>query len=156
MAMKFSPRELKLLANLRENGRCKLTEISKKSRIPVSTVFDMLQEMQENVITKNTVLIDFSKLGYHTRAQIFIRVEKQDKERLKNLLIFADNVNSIYRINGGWDFIIETVHRSIKELDDFLEDLGREVCIQEKEIHYLIEDIKREEFLSNGGKNGKC
>ncbi|MBW3017871.1 Lrp/AsnC ligand binding domain-containing protein, partial [Candidatus Woesearchaeota archaeon] len=87
---------------------------------------------------------------------IFIRVEKQDKERLKNLLIFADNVNSIYRINGGWDFIIETVHRSIKELDDFLEDLGREVCIQEKEIHYLIEDIKREEFLSNGGKNGKC
>ena len=72
---------------------------------------------------------------------------KNKKEELKKHLCFHPQVNNVYKINDGWDFIIETVHRNIKELDDFLEQLNQKYEIQAQQVHYLIEDIKREGFV---------
>lgn len=71
----MSPKILQFLAYLRENSREKLTTISKRTKIPISTLFDMLKELQGNLITKNTVLLDFSKLGSRGRDFCY------DKER---------------------------------------------------------------------------
>ena len=143
----MNKKSLALLSCLRDNSREKLTAISKKTKIPVSTLFDLLKELNEVTITKNTVLINFSELGYHTRAHIFLKVAADQKENLKKHICFHDNINSIYKVNNGWDFVIETVHQNIKELDCFLEDLNKRFKIEERQIHYLIDDIKREGFF---------
>jgi len=138
---------IQLLSYLRNNSREKLTTISKKTNIPISTLFDMLNEMQGTIIKNNTILLNYEILGYHTRAHVFLKVSNNDKEKLKEHLICNNNVNSIYKINNGWDFIVETVHKSIKELDQFLENVNNNHAIEKKEIHYLIEDVKREGFI---------
>ncbi len=138
-----------LLSCLRENARETLTDISKKTKIPISTLFDLLKELSGNLITKSTVLMDFSKLGYHTRAQLILKVEKEQKEKLKQHLYFHPNVNSIYKINNGYDFMIETVHKNIKELDLFLEQLQQKFNISDPQIHYLIDEVKKEGFTLN-------
>ena len=140
---------LLFLTSLRENSREKLTTISKKTNIPISTLFDMLQEFQSSTITKSTVLLDFSKLGYHTQAQVFLKVNKEDKDKLKKHLSCHNNVNTIHKVNNNWDFIIETVHKNIKELDTFLEHLEQNFQIESKQIHYLVDEIKREGFVLN-------
>jgi len=132
---------------LRENSREKLTEISKKTKIPISTLFDLLQELQGKAIAKNTILLNFPELGYHTRAQVFLKVAKEDKDKLKQHLFFHQNVNTLYKINNGWDFILETAHRNIKELDLFLDHLNEKFKVEDKQIHYVIDEIKREGFL---------
>ena len=145
----MNEKALKLLGQLRVNSREKLTIISRKTRIPISTLFDTLKELQEKVITRSTVLVDFSELGYHTRAQVLLKVGG-DKERLKTHLLCNERVNTVFKINNGWDFMIETVHRNIKELDGFLEKLKEDYNVKEQEIHYLIDEVKREGFIVGG------
>jgi len=145
----MNPKYSQLLTHLRDNSREKLTSISKKTNIPISTLFDMLKELQGDLITKSTVLLNFHKLGYHTRAQVFLRVNKEHKEKLKKYLYYHHNINTIYKINNNWDFIIETVHKNIKDLDQFLEELYKKFKVEKKEIHYLIDEVKKEGFMVN-------
>ncbi len=145
----MNPKTLQLLAHLRENSREKLTTISRKTNIPISTLFDLLKELQTGLITKSTVLLDYSKLGYHTRAKVFLKVNNDSKDKLKNHLNLNPNVNTVFKINNKWNFIIETVHKNIKELDDFLEKLEDNYNIEDKQIHYLVDEVKREGFVVN-------
>lgn len=138
-----------LLQHLRRNAREKLTEISKQTRIPISTLFDLLKELQQGPITKSTVLLDFSKLGYHTRAHVFLKVNKSQRENLCKHLSCHNNVNSVYKTQNDWDFIIETVHANIKELDCFLERLDQNFMVERQQIHHIVADIKKEGFMSN-------
>ncbi|MFA6461007.1 MAG: Lrp/AsnC family transcriptional regulator [Candidatus Woesearchaeota archaeon] len=138
---------ISLLNSLRENSRQKLTEISKRTHIPISTLFDLLKEAEVNFIVKNTTLLNFPKLGYHVHAQVFLKVESSTKDELKKHLTLHSGVNSMYKINNGWDFMIETVHKNIRDLDDFLEKLNQRFPIKEQQIHYLIDEIKKEGFM---------
>ena len=143
----MQPKHFLLLSFLRENSREKLTTISRKTRIHISTLFDLLKELQESIIIKNTTLINFERLGYHTRAQIFLRVGQNNKEKLKQHLILNENVNNLFKINNGWDFLVETVHQNIQDLDKFLDKLNNNYALEDKQLNYLINDIKREGFL---------
>jgi len=134
---------------LREDSRKKLTEISKQTSIPISTLFDVLKEVQGNLVTKNTVLLNFFNLGYHAHAQVFLKVDPEKKEELKKHLTLNPCVNSLYKTNNGWDFMIETVHKNIRELDGFLEQLNQKFNIREQQIHYLIDELKKEGFVLN-------
>jgi len=147
MAESLSNKKLQLLSHLRDNSREKLTTISKKTNIPISTLFDLLKELQEETITKSTVLLNFPKLGYHTRAKVFLKVNNENKEKLKQHLKLNPNINTIFKINNNWSFLIETVHKNIKELDEFLEKLDEKFKIEDKQIHYLIDEVKREGFV---------
>ncbi len=138
---------LRLLTYLRENSREKLTSISKKTGTPISTLFDLLKELNCSVIHKNTVLLNFAALGFHTRSYIILKVRKERREDLRKRLYTHPNVNAAYKINTGWDFVIETVHKNIKELDAFLEILERDFPIEDKQVHYLVDDVKREGFV---------
>ncbi|PIZ50601.1 hypothetical protein COY27_06685 [Candidatus Woesearchaeota archaeon CG_4_10_14_0_2_um_filter_33_13] len=139
---------LQFLSYLRKDSRLKLTEISKQTGVLISTLFDMLKELQNNIITKSTVIVDFQKLGYHTKAQIFLRVRSKDKSPLVNYLSEQNCVNSIYKTNNGWDLILETVHRNLRDLDKFVDGIPEKYDVENHQIHYLIEDLKKEQFLA--------
>lgn len=145
----MTSRHIQLISALREDSRKKLTEISKQTNIPISTLFDVLKEVQGSLVTKNTVLLNFFNLGYHAHAQVFLKVDQLVKEELRKHLALNPCVNSLYKTNNGWDFMIETVHKNVRELDDFLEKLNQKFIIKEQQIHYLIDEIKKEGFVLN-------
>ncbi len=142
-------KELLFLANLRANARETLTKMSKNTSIPISTIFDMLKQHEKSIIKKHTALIDFSKLGFGTRVTLTLKVNKDQRDDLREYLTRHYNVNSVYKINNGFDFLVEGVFRSIKDLEDFIEGLDEKFRIRSKQIYYIVEDIKREDFLSN-------
>ncbi len=146
MTETFHPKHLQLLHHLRRDAREKLTDISKKTHIPISTLFDLLKELQGSVIRQSTILLHFDQLGYHTRAHVFLKVSPLEKEKVRTHLFHHVQVNSVYKINNGWDFIVETVHKNNRELDEFLENLSGKFKIENKEIHYILEDVKKEGF----------
>ncbi len=140
---KVDEKTLKLIAHLRQNSREKLTAISRKTNIPVSTLFDLLNSINQDIIIRPTVLLDFVSLGFQCQAQVFIKV-KGDKDSLVKHLMYSDCVNSVYKLNDSYDFVIETVHRSIRDLDRFLEELDQKYGVKDKKIHYLVDELKRE------------
>ena len=138
-----------LLTHFRKNARKSLTNISRETRIPVSTIFDKLKKYEGALIKKHTSLLDFGKLGFSIRTNILIKSDKDSKINLQEFLLKNCNVNSVYKIDSGFDFLIEGIFKHIKELHDFLEKLEENFKIEAKQVYYIVDELKREAFLSN-------
>ena len=145
----YKKKDLLILTSLRTDARMSLTEISKKTQIPISTIFDRLQLFNQRLIKSYTALIDFSLFGFNARAQIAIKASQQNKDQLKQFLFNHYHVNSLYKINNGYDFMVDCVFRNVKDLEEFLEVLDLKYKVKSRDVFYLIDDIKRESFFSN-------
>lgn len=141
--------DLLILSNLRLNARESLTSMSRKTRIPVSTIFDKLRENVNGIIKRPTVLLDFHKLGFPTVSTILMKVNKEHREQLKEFLQKSFNVNSVYKVNNGYDFIIEVVFRNMQEQELFIEKLEESYNVLDLKTFFIIEELKKEEFFSN-------
>jgi len=145
----MNQKDFQILAHLRQDARMPLTTMSRKTNIPVSTIFDRLKDTENNLIVKHTCLLDFNKLGYSVRANITFKADRDDKEALKEFLLKNSCVNSLYKINNGFDYMVECVFRQIKDMDQFLDEVEKKFRIQDKQSFFIIEDLKREEFMSD-------
>lgn len=145
----MNKKDLIVLAALRQNARTSLTKMSRSTRIPVSTIYDKLKQYERTLIKKHTAILDFAKLGYNTRANILVKVERDQREGVQEYLMECRNVNSVYKINNGFDYLIELIFVHIKDLEDFMESLSSQFKILNQETYYVIDDLKKEEFLSN-------
>jgi len=146
--LELKPKEKVLLSHFRHNARESLTTISRRTHVPVSTIFDKLKHYEHSFIKKHTTLIDFSKLGYMTRANVLLKVAVEHREHVKLYLLKHEHVNSLFKVNNGYDFLAEMVFQHIKDLEDFLEALESKYKVLGKNVFYIIEDICREEFMA--------
>ncbi|MBW3020118.1 Lrp/AsnC family transcriptional regulator [Candidatus Woesearchaeota archaeon] len=143
-------KDLKIIAQLRTDARMPMTNLSRKTSIPVTTIFDRIKAHKENnVVKKFTSLLNFEELGYTTRANIALKVDSSDKEALREHLIKNENVNSVSRINNGYDFMIEGIFKQMMDMENFLDSLEQKFKIQDKKSFFIIEDLKKEEFMTN-------
>lgn len=144
----LSHKDIKVLRELRQNARSRLTEISKRTNIPVSTIHDKLKSRYDGIIMKMTCLVDFRQMGYTARAFVTLKVDKKDRDALRGYLEGNPNVNNIFKINNGYDFMVEGVFRFLQDFEDFSEELDEKFSIKEKQMYYVIEDVKREACYS--------
>ena len=149
MPNKKNKKDLLILTCLRTNARETLTSISKKTRIPISTIYERLKALESGTIKKHTSLLDFSSLGFMTWVMVAVKSDREQRQELSNYLSKHTNVNSLFKINNGYDFLIEGVFRHIKDLEDFMETLETKFSIKEKQVFYLINELKRESFLDD-------
>ena len=145
----YNENDLKIVSFLREDSRTSLTRLSKKTGIPVSTIFERLKRKTGNIVKKNTCIIDFSKIGMHARANIAIKTAPSDRVLLKEFLVKNRNVNSLQKINNGFDYMVDVIFSNLKDLEEFCESLDEKFKIKTKQIYYVIEDIESEKFLSS-------
>ncbi|MFC1753810.1 Lrp/AsnC family transcriptional regulator [Thermoproteota archaeon] len=142
-------KDILLMSHLRQNARKNLTSISKETGIPVSTIFDKIRKYESSkLIKKHTALLDFSKLGYEVKVHIVLKVPKDKRDELKTYLLKEPLVNSVYRINNGYDFMIEAFFRNIREVHDFTEGLER-FKVKSPEEYFVLEEVKKEAFMSD-------
>ncbi len=144
----MNSKDLLTLSYLRQNGRVSLTSLARKTSVPHSTLFDKVRS-GKLPFSRYTVLLDFERLGFNTRAHILFAVEKQDKEGLIASLKKSPNVNSLFRVNNGWDVIMECIFMDMRALESFVEQLESKFRIKDKQVHYIIDEFKRESFLSD-------
>ena len=142
-------KDIEIISRLRNNARESLTKMSRKTGVPVSTLFDKLKCFENGLIVKHTCLIDFNKIGYNTQAKIILKVAKENKKDCGEYLNKCPNINSLFKINSGYDYLVEAVFTNIKEIEEFIEALEERFEIIEKQTFYIIEEMKRENFLSN-------
>lgn len=141
--------ERSVLTYLRKNARMRLTKLSRLTRIPVSTLHDKIRRDYKDVIEKYTVLVRFNKLGYAARACVILKVQRDQKITLKRYLLKHKHVNSLYKINNGYDFMMEVIYPTMQQFEQFLEKLEEQFSFHELRIYYLLHDLKREAFLSD-------
>jgi Lrp/AsnC family transcriptional regulator for asnA, asnC and gidA len=142
-------KDLLILAALREDARMSFADMSKKTEIPSSTLFDRVRFLESRVIKRHVSLIDFEKLGFGTIVKMAVKVDRKDRESLGDFLLSTRNVNSVYRIDNEFDFFFEGIFRNMNELRRFREDLREKFKLEAESVFYIIEELKREDFLSS-------
>ena len=139
---------LLILSVFRKNARKNLTKISRATGIPVSTIYEKLKKYERDIIKKHTALLDFSKLGFDLRVDIVMKAAIPNRDSLRNFLTNNQNVNSLYRLGNGYDFLAECVFKHMRDLHDFLERLETYKVTGMKEF-FILDDIKKEDFMTD-------
>ena len=146
--LKVKKKDMVILSFLRENARMQLTNLSKLSDIPVSTLFDKLKTSTP-FIQKYTAIVDFQPLGFATRAMVVLKIKKDNRDEVAQFIQHSKCVNSAYKINNGCDYILDVLFRDMKELEDFLEYVQEKFKIEKHQVYYILNILKQEDFLSS-------
>lgn len=136
---------MRIIASLRRNSRSRLIDISKETDVPISTVYNRILHLQGRLIEKFTCLLDYGSLGL-VLATIMIKARKGSRLELQKNLVKQDPVNSLFKINNGYDFMVDAVFSSLMELEEFRETIEHQYRCRTK-VHYIIERIKQESYL---------
>jgi DNA-binding Lrp family transcriptional regulator len=140
--------DMVVLAHFRQDARCRLTALSRKTGIPVSTLFDKLREYESTVVPRMVSLLDFEALGFATHVNVLIKSGKET-DALREHLLKHPSVNSLYRVHDRFDYLVEGVFRNLRELDDFVQQLKHQYSARSIEVQHLVDDLKREGFLAD-------
>jgi DNA-binding Lrp family transcriptional regulator len=144
----MNEKEKIIIEELRKNARSALTYLAYKAEMPVSTTYNKLKELENKVIKKHTSLVDFKELGYPVWNSIILKIGRDDRSAVKNYLLAHKDVNSIFEIDTGYDFMAETLHEDQTKFKEFTEELMEKFDIREMHKIAIVKDIQRERFLT--------
>lgn len=140
-------RDVRIFASLRSAGRIKLTDLSRETGLPVSTIFDRMKSSA--AIQRHATLLDFHMLGFGVKAIVLLKAAKDYREALHDHLMYHFHINNLSKVNNGFDYCMECVFHTMQELEEFLESLEEKYRIKQKTVYYVVKDLKREAFMSD-------
>ena len=141
------PMDLKIMTHLRKNARETLTRLSRDTGIAISTAFDRLRRLERRgIIRRHTSLFDLGKIGMNSAIVVLLKSDPGEKKNLESWLRENRHVNSLMKINGGWDYVAEAYFGNIRSIEDFLESVSSEFDGVKTLTLYVLEDLKREDF----------
>jgi len=98
----YKASDLLIVSHLRQDARITLTQMSKQTSIPISTIFDKIRGFKETgLIRKNTSIVSFDRFGFNTKALIFLSTSREERGQLIDILKNSSNVNSLFKVNNG-------------------------------------------------------
>ena len=150
--MELSKRDMAILTNLRQDARITLTRLSKKTGIPISTIFERLKVFVNSGLVKFIAFADFARLGFVTRVLVAVKVDRRKRDEVRNYLVKHLNMNNVQRINNGFTFLAEAIFAHMEEAEDFVEDLESRFKIRKMRVFHILGDISRERFLTDKSK----
>jgi len=106
----------KILAELGLNARQSLVDISGKVGVSVPTVSNKIKRLKREKIIRNTVSIDYKKIGYHRYSlMIFANPKKENA-----IIEFCNQYSQVWylgKLSGNYNYILEILARDNSELD---------------------------------------
>ncbi len=133
-------KDILVLEALKQNARLSSQEISRITRIPITTVHNRIKKLEKlGIIKSYTVVLDHKKLGKEIAAYILITVDyKLLKEKgitqhdLAKLLAKNELIEEVAILTGGSDIIIRIRVGNIEQLDYFVTKYLRNIDGVEK------------------------
>ena len=139
--------DTRIIAILRQNGRKRIADISKETNIPLNEIHNFIRS--NSYIKKHTAIVDFGKLGYNIKLVLALAVSSLQKDEIETYLGKSLHANFIYKINNGYDFMVELIFKSMDESNRFIENLDRRFLIYDKKEYYILETKKEQLFMTN-------
>lgn len=133
---------------LRENSRQKLKDICKSTKIPISTVYDILKRLKRDLIKKFTIIPNYYKLGYKTHAILILNPQIKNKSRLQSYLLLHPTINNFYMVDGN-RFFIDFFAKDNKDLNNFMSLIEKNFNPLNLNVHFVLDEMKREDLIFN-------
>ena len=116
--------DLKIIAELRNDGRASSRQIGKKLGISTTTVAGRIHAMEKSGVIKGfRPLLDYQKLGFGITAVILIKAVGGKIPSLMQDLMGDPQLTHVYEITGEFDLLVigkfkdtDVMNRQIKKL----------------------------------------
>ncbi len=131
-----------ILAELRKNSRAQYSEVSRKLKIPISTVCELAAKLAK--LRTDVAMLNFAAIGYPIRIFIALAARKGKKNDLRSMIEQNKSVNTASSLQGEYDFFIDAIFRDFDAMQQFLELI--EKFVKRKAIFYVISIPKLEEM----------
>lgn len=117
----------KILNYIERNSRIELHDLAVMLDAPEADVMNELEQMEaEGVICGYHTLINWEKAGIEkVTAMIEVRVTLQrgmEFDQVAERIYNYPEVNSVYLISGGFDFMVTIEGKTLREVSEFVSD----------------------------------
>jgi len=144
-----------ILRSLIKNSRITISQMSKEIDVPDATISHRLKKMEDEIIKRYTLILDWQKIGLEITAIIIIQTESEKHEIVKDELSRLEEVSEVYSVSGEYDILIKVWVPGIEELNqlinskirsiDGVEDLT-EMIVMERVKEDMIPQIPKKEY----------
>ena len=119
-------KDQKILAELLEDGRKSVVEISNELQIPRATVQERLKKLVDSgVIRKFAAIPDYSKMGKQVTALILVSFRNAENVSQRSLAEEISRIPGVYEvivISGEWDIVLKVRAGSVEEIGALVVD----------------------------------
>lgn len=127
ICMEIDKKDRKILDALKENSNLTSRRLSKKLRIPITTVHNRINKMQKlGVIKGYTVRLDYKKLDMGILSYILVGVmymlpdgKKLSQENIAKE-IKKTGAEEVCIVTGGTDIVVKVRAKDVEELNDYI------------------------------------
>lgn len=138
--------DIELVRLLRQDGRMRAKEMCTNLKLPLSTVYEKLTNTG-NLIRRFTCLLNHEAWGNSLHAIVIFKVAAKDRFPLQQELESCNNVNLLWRINNGSDFIAEFIFPNLFAFEAYKESIESRFGVKTATVHFMVDEIKRETFV---------
>jgi Lrp/AsnC family leucine-responsive transcriptional regulator len=118
--------DTQIITQLQADGRLSITELADRVGLTPTPCARRVQRLEaEGIITGYTARIDPAQLGYPLTVFIFVELERQSHETLRNFetaIRRFDEVVECHLMTGTRDILLKVVATDLRAFDRFLED----------------------------------
>lgn len=143
-------KDQRILTELLRDGRKSVVEISNTLGIPRATVQERLKRMVDTgVIRRFAAIPDYSKIGMHVTALVFVSFRSEEKVSQRSLAEEISRIPGVYEvsvISGEWDIMLKVRAGSVEEIGSLVVDKLRTMKGVEKTETCVVFQTIKESF----------
>jgi Lrp/AsnC family transcriptional regulator for asnA, asnC and gidA len=137
--------DLKILKELQKNGRMNYAEISRRTGIPSSTVYDKITRLvNKGVIKKFTVILDREKVGFGVSALIGIDTGAELYRNVAKELCQLHELVMVCGTTAQFDLMAKIRTTSLKRLSEILNRIREIKGVDDIFVMTILETFKDE------------
>lgn len=137
--------DLKILKELQEDGRMNYAEISRRTGIPSSTVYDKITKLvDKGVIKKFTVILDGEKVGFVVSALIGVETGAELYGNVAKELCQLPELVRVYGSTAEFDLMAKVRTTSLKRLNEILNRIRSIKGVDDIFVIPILETFKDE------------
>ena len=136
-----------ILRSLIKNSRISLSQMSKEIDVPDATISNRLKKLENDVIKRYTVILDWQKIGLDITTIIIIQTESELHESVKEELSKLDEVSEVYSVSGEYDILIKVWVPNIEELNKLMNTKIRSIDGVEDLTEMIVMERVKEEMV---------
>ena len=136
-----------ILRSLIKNSRISLSQMSKEIDVPDATISNRLKKLENEVIKRYTVILDWQKIGLDITTIIIIQTESELHESVKEALSKLDEVSEVYSVSGEYDILIKVWVPNIEELNKLMNTKIRSIDGVEDLTEMIVMERVKEEMV---------
>ena len=114
--------DMKIIQYLTDDARTTYRSMAEEAGVSEATIKNRIDRMMENgVISKFTVMLDYHKLGRAIKSFIGLRVQPAKLHAIVEHMREHPDVHVLYRTSGDVDLLFEVIFEKMEDLNTFLE-----------------------------------